>query len=57
MLGPRKVAAMNAMYAFPWPSNWTVGVAAPWLNPAGSGTDEYCQVLPPSFDSATPMPA
>jgi hypothetical protein len=48
---------MNAMKTFPWPSKTTVGAPAPWSNPAGKGTEPCCQVVPPSFDTATPMPA
>ena len=48
---------MKLTKTFPWPSNWTVGVAAPWSKPAGSGTDVCCQVAPPSVETATPMPA
>ena len=41
----------------PWPSNFTIGLAAPWSNPAGSGTLVYCQVVPASCETATPIPA
>ena len=54
---PRKVAAMKLTKTCPLPSNCTVGAAAPWSKPSGSGIVLVCQVAPPSSDSSTPIPA